>query len=92
MPEYNANTKHFDSYKNYKFRIRFDSKYVAGLSKMSELKRTTQKVELRTVGDSSFSGKSPSRTQYEAITLERALLMIWSLRTGLTKCGNMVLD
>jgi phage tail-like protein len=64
-----------DPYKNFKFRVKFDtsSTYVAGVSKVSALKRTTEVVKFRNGGDESTSHKSPGRTEYEAITLERGV-------------------
>jgi phage tail-like protein len=63
----------FDPYKNFKFRVRWDGKYVAAVSKVSALKRTTEVVRHREGGDPSSSRKSPGRTEYEAITLERGV-------------------
>jgi phage tail-like protein len=73
MTEFTVNPTRFDPYKNFKFRIKWDGKYVAGLSKMSALKRTTEVIKHRTGGDPSTSRKSPGRTEYEAITLERGV-------------------
>ncbi len=68
-----ANPKRLDPYKNFKFRLKWDGKYVYGGSKLTGLKRTTEVVEHRNGGDPSTSHKSPGRTKYEAITLERGL-------------------
>jgi len=73
MPQFSVNPHRFDPYKNFKFRIKWDGKYVAGLSKMSALKRTTEVIKHREGGDPSTSRKSPGRTEYEAITLERGV-------------------
>jgi phage tail-like protein len=60
-------------YANFKFRLKWDGKYVAGLSKVSVLKRTTEVMEYREGGDPSTSHKSPGRNKYEAVTLSRGL-------------------
>ena len=73
MAEFTANTSRFDPYKNFKFRLKIDNQYVAGLSKMGALKRTTEVVKHREGGDPSSSRKSPGKTEYEAITLERGV-------------------
>lgn len=73
MAEFSVNPQRFDPYKNFKFRVRWDGRVVAGISKVSALKRTTEMVEHRVGGDSSTSRKSPGRTQFEAITLERGV-------------------
>lgn len=75
MAEFSVNTTRLDPYKNFKFRLKWDGKYVAGISKVSALKRTTEVVEHRDGGDPSTSHKSVGRNKFEAITLERGLTM-----------------
>src|SRR5262245_14822061 len=73
MAQFSVNTTRFDPYKNFKFRVKWDGVYVAGISKVGALKRTTEVVEHREGGDQSTSRKSPGRTKYEPITLERGV-------------------
>jgi len=73
MAQFAVNTHRFDPYKNFKFRLKWDGRYVAGVSKCGALKRSTEVVEHREGGDPSTSRKSPGRTKYEAITLERGV-------------------
>ena len=73
MAQFSVNPTRFDPYKNFKFRVKWDGQYVAGLSKMTALRRTTDVVEHREGGDHSMSRKSPGRTKYEPITLERGV-------------------
>ena len=73
MPQFTVNTQRFDPYKNFKFRVRWDGRYVAGVSKVSSLKRTTEVVKHREGGDPSSSRKSPGRSEFEAVTLERGV-------------------
>jgi phage tail-like protein len=73
MAQFTVNPQRFDPYKNFKFRLKWDGKYVAGVSKMGALKRTTEVVKHREGGDPSTSRKSPGRTEYDAITLERGV-------------------
>jgi phage tail-like protein len=73
MAQFSVNGQRFDPYKSFKFRVKWDGRYVAGLSKVGALKRTTELVEHREGGDPSSSRKSPGRTKYEAITLERGV-------------------
>jgi phage tail-like protein len=73
MAQFPTNPTRLDPYKNFKFRVKWDGKYVYGGSKLTGLKRTTEVVEHRSGGDPSTSHKSPGRTKYEAITLERGL-------------------
>ena len=73
MAEFTVNPTRFDPYKNFKFRVKWDGRYVAGISRISALRRTTEVIEHREGGDPSTSRKSPGRTQFEAITLERGV-------------------
>ncbi len=73
MAQFSVNTHRFDPYRNFKFRIKWDNEYVAGLNKCSALKKTTEMVEWREGGDPSHSRKLPGKTSYDAITLEQGV-------------------
>jgi phage tail-like protein len=73
MASFSVNAQRFDPYKNFKFRVKWDGRYVAGVSKVGALRRSTDLVEHREGGDPSTNRKSPGRTKYEAITLERGV-------------------
>jgi phage tail-like protein len=93
MAKFVVNAQRFDPYKNFKFRVKWDGRYVAGISKCSALKRTTEVVEHREGGDPSTSRKSPGRNKFEAITLERGVThdveferwanKVWNFGSGL---------
>ncbi|HEX2030413.1 MAG TPA: phage tail protein [Actinomycetota bacterium] len=93
MAQFSVNVHRFDPYKNFKFRVKWDGRYVAGVSKVSPLRRTTEVVSHREGGDPSTSRKSPGRTEYEAITLERGVThdtefekwanKVWNFGSGL---------
>lgn len=93
MAQFTVNAQRVDPYKSFKFRIRWDGRFVAGVSKVSALKRTTEVIEHRDGGDPSLSRKSPGRTSFEAITLERGVThdtefeqwanKVWSFGAGL---------
>ena len=70
MAQFTVNTSRVDPYKNYKFRVKWEGRYVAGISKVGVLKQTTEVVKHREGGDPSSSRKSPGRTEFDAITLE----------------------
>ncbi|NKE69579.1 phage tail protein [Candidatus Manganitrophus noduliformans] len=70
MAKFTVNTHRFDPYRNFKFKVKVDNQYVAGLSKCSSLKRTTEVTPWREGGDPSTSRQLPGKTKYEAITLE----------------------
>jgi phage tail-like protein len=73
VAKFTVNALRFDPYKNFKFRIKWDGRYVAGVSKVSPLKRTTEVVEHREGGDLSYMRKSPGQTKFEPLTLERGV-------------------
>jgi phage tail-like protein len=73
MAQFTVNPHRFDPYKNFKFRVKWDGRYVAGISKVSALKRTTEVIQHREGGDPSSSRKSPGKTEFSPITLERGV-------------------
>ena len=73
MAQFSVNQYRFDPYKNFKFRIKWDGRYVGGVSKVSGLKRTTEVIKHRAGGDPSTNRKMPGRTDYEPLTLERGV-------------------
>jgi len=88
MPQFTVNAGRVDPYKNFKFRVKWDGNYVAGVSKVSALKRTTEVVKHRDGGDPSTSHKSPGRNEFEPITLERGV----THDTDFEKWANKVWD
>lgn len=90
-----VNANRVDPYKNFKFRLSWDGRPVMGVSKVGALKRTTEVVKHRSGGDPSTSHKSPGRTEYEAVTLERGVThdaefakwasKVWTRGNGLGK-------
>lgn len=73
MAQFSANPARFDPYKNFKFRVRWDGRYVAGVTKVGALSRKTEAIEHREGGDPSTVRKSPGQTTFEPITLERGV-------------------
>lgn len=73
MAQFSVNPERFDPYKNFKFRVKWDGRYVAGVSKIGALSRSTEAVEYREGGDPSTVRKSPGQTTYEPVTLERGV-------------------
>ena len=93
MALFSVNPQRFDPYKNFKFRVRWDGRFVLGVSKVGALKRSTEVVEHREGGDPSTTRKSPGRSKYEPIMLERGVThdveferwanKIWNFGSGL---------
>src|SRR3954447_20397297 len=73
MAQFTVNATRFDPYKNFKFRVKWDGHYVAGVTKVGALKRTTEVIKHREGGDRSSSRKSPGRSEYEPILLSRGV-------------------
>jgi phage tail-like protein len=73
MPPFSVNTHRFNAYSNFKYQVKWDNRYVAGVSKVSPLKRTTEVITHREGGDPSSSRKAPGRTEFDAVTLERGV-------------------
>ena len=93
MAQFSVNPERFDPYKNFKFRVRWNGRYVAGVSKVGGLKRSTEVVKHRDGGDPSSSRKSPGRTEFDAISVERGVThdkefeqwanKVWNFGSGL---------
>jgi phage tail-like protein len=93
MAQFSINPLRFDPYKNFKFRVKWDGRYVAGVSKIGGLKRSTEVVKHRDGGDPSSSRKSPGRSEYDAISIERGVThdrefeqwanKVWNFGSGL---------
>lgn len=73
MAQFTVNTHRLDPYQNFKFKVKWEGKYVAGVSKVGVLKRTTEVVPHREGGDPSSSRKNPGRTEYDGVMLERGV-------------------
>lgn len=92
MAQFTVNTHRRDPYKTFKFRVVWDGRVVAGVSKVSGLKRSTEVIEHREGGDTSLSRPQPGATSFEPITLERGLThdtafedwagQVWKLGAG----------
>lgn len=93
MAQFSVNANRFDPYKNFKFRVKWDGRYVAGVSKVGALKRSTEVVDHREGGDPSTVRRSPGQTSYEPVTLERGVThdtefekwanKVWNFGSGL---------
>ena len=73
MAKFSVNVRRIDPYKNFKFRVKWDGQVVAGVSKVSALKRTTDVVSHSEGGDISTPRLSPAHSKFEPITLERGI-------------------
>lgn len=71
MPQFSVNPTRFDPYKQFKFRIKWDGRYIPGVARVSALRRTTEVVEHREGGDPSSSRRSPGQSRFDPLVLER---------------------
>jgi phage tail-like protein len=88
MSQFSVNAQRFDPYKNFKFRVRWDGRYVAGVSRVGSLKRSTEVVRHREGGDPSSSRKWPGRSEYDPITLERGVTHDTEFEKWANKVGS----
>ena len=92
MAKFTVNPKRYDPYRNFKFKIKIDNVYVAGLSKCSALKKTTEMVEWREGGDPSSTHKLPGKTKYDAITLTAGVTHDLTFEDWANKVNNFQSD
>jgi len=88
MARMTAQTNRFDPYRTFRFRVKWDGQYVAGLTKMGALKRTTEMVEFREAGVNIVSRKLPGKTSYTGVTLEAGV----TYDTAFEDWANLVND
>ncbi|MEM9903914.1 MAG: phage tail protein [Cyanobacteria bacterium P01_D01_bin.44] len=91
--QFNVNAGRIDPYKNFKFRVKWDGRYVAGVRSVGSLNRSTEVIEYRQGGDPSMVIKSPGQTSFDAISLERGVThdiefeqwanKVWNFGSGL---------
>jgi phage tail-like protein len=73
MAEFSVNTHRFDPYKKFKFRVKWDGRYVAGISEVSGLSRHTDVIEWRQGGEPNITRQMPGITRYDPVTLKRGV-------------------
>jgi phage tail-like protein len=88
MSRLTPNTNRFDPYRNFRFKVKWDNIYVAGLSKMGPLKRSTEMVEWREAGENIISRKLPGKSKFEGVTLEAGV----TLDTSFAEWAELVND
>src|SRR5260370_33037830 len=83
-----AETNRFDPYRNFRFRVKWDGQYVAGMTKRGAVKRTTEMVEFREAGENIVSRKLPGKSSYQAVSLESGI----TYDTAFEDWANLVND
>jgi phage tail-like protein len=93
MAKFSVNPHRHDPYKSFKFRVAWDGRHVAGVSRVSALRRVTEVIKHREGGDPSSARLAPGFTSFEPITLEAGLThdtefeawanKVWTLGSGI---------
>jgi phage tail-like protein len=92
MPKFTVNSDRFDPYLGFKFKIKWDGKYVAGLSKCSALKKSTEVTPWYEGGDRSVPHQIPGKTKYDPITLEAGVTHDTTFEEWAGKVNNFQSD
>ena len=88
MGPLSVNPQRFDFYKNFKFRVKWDGRYVGGFSKVSSLKDMVEAIKHHEGGDSFADRTLPGRNRFEAVTLERAITQDPEFESWANKAWN----
>lgn len=88
MGQFSSNLQRLDPYKNFKFRLKLDGRYVAGVSMVSALKGSSEVMEYREENDQSFSHKLPERTKHEPITMKYGVSLDSEFTNWANRLGN----
>ncbi len=88
MPKFTVNSTRFDPYLGFRFKLKWDGQYVAGLNKCSALKRTTEVTAWYEAGDSSGPHQIPGKTKYDPITLEAGVTYDTTFEDWANKVNN----
>ena len=73
LSEFSVNPHRLDPYKNHRFRVKWDGRYVAGISRVSPLRRTTAVITHRSGADANLLRRSPGVTDFAPVVLERGV-------------------
>ena len=71
MAQFTVNAARLDPYKGFKFRVKWDNRYVAGVDSISPLRRRTDVVTHRAGGEPNTIRSSPGLTAFDPIVLSR---------------------
>jgi phage tail-like protein len=65
----------FDPYNQFKFRLKWDGRYVAGVTRVGPLARRTEVINQRSGGDPGVARRSPGPTLFDPIVMERGITL-----------------
>jgi phage tail-like protein len=75
MTKFTVNPQRFDPYKNFKFRVKWDGRSVAGISKVGALDSTSEIAKHRDGTEPTAGPTSLGQNVFPAITLERGVTL-----------------
>ena len=88
MAKFTVNSTRFDPYLGFKFKVKVDGQYVAGLNKCSALKKTTEVTPWYEGGDASGPHQIPGKSKYDPITLEAGVTHDTTFEEWANKVNN----
>jgi phage tail-like protein len=65
--------QYIEPFKNFRFRVKWDGRYVAGVNRITALRRRSEIVRHNEGADPAIGRKSPGRTEFDSISLERGM-------------------
>jgi phage tail-like protein len=65
--------QYIEPFKNFRFRVKWDGRYVAGVNRITALRRRSEIVRHNEGADPAIGRKSPGRTEFDSISLERGI-------------------
>jgi phage tail-like protein len=89
MAEFTVNPARQDPLKGFNFRVKWDGKYIPGITRVSALIRTTDVVSEREGGNRSNIRHGPGVTQFGPIVLERGLTFDTSFEDWANKVWSL---
>jgi phage tail-like protein len=73
MAQFSLNTHRSEPYQGSKFKVKWDGRYVAGISRVGALTRTVEVVQYRAGGDPSSPRKWPGQASYGDVELQQGV-------------------
>jgi phage tail-like protein len=92
MARFTVNSTRFDPYLGFKFKVKWDGQYVAGLNKCGALKRTTEVTPWYEGGDSSGPHQIPGKTKCDPVTMEAGVTHDTAFEDWANKVNNFAGD
>jgi phage tail-like protein len=86
MARMNPSTNRFDPYRTFRFKVKWDGQYVAGLTKMGALTRTLESVDFYEAGENLIPRKLPGKGTFGNVTLEAGVTYDTAFQDWANQC------